>query len=177
MVLWFFILFGDEGCSRTYQSDGNWSLRKSQLPNCSLSYKVIGSCRGNRKVLLSNRHALDDTENCFWVDGPYDSADFNPRPCSRCSICHNIDVPELPSEIEDYRLFIVWHTCLCLVREVLGQSARMKYAGCNVFSIHRLSRLRFSRSSGGILLVSVPCFGICSHLWPSTKILIYKEPF
>lgn len=74
-------------------------------------------------------HALDDTENCVWVDGPSDYADFNPWPCSRYSTCRGIGVPELPSEIEDYRVLIVWHTCLCLVREGLGQSAGMKYAG------------------------------------------------
>jgi len=37
--------------------------------NCSCCYyKVIGSCRRNRRILVSKMHALDVTENCFgWI--------------------------------------------------------------------------------------------------------------
>ena len=47
--------------------------------NCSCCYyKVIGSCRRNRRILISKMHGLDVTENCVWLDCPSDSTDVNP---------------------------------------------------------------------------------------------------
>jgi hypothetical protein len=129
---------------------------------------------------VSKLHVLDVTENCVWLDCPSASADINPWSIhvkAPVSIFASVD-----SQVSLHTTGSSLCDSMPVSSEVLRQSARMKYAGCN-------KCYPFIARVGYTFLVlqvefflycsaSVSFFGIwCSSLRSSSKILMYKQPF